>query len=53
MMAFYYLAISANSCIAEQYFSLSGHTDDLQQGQLKKTKFGRLKKVGLDILMDS
>ena len=44
MMAFDYLAMPASSCIAEQSFFLSGHTDDLQQGQLKKTKIGRLKK---------
>ena len=44
-MACDYLAIPATSCIAEHLFSLSGRTDDPQQGQLKKAKFGGLQKI--------
>ena len=44
-MARDYLAIPANSCIAERSFSLSGCTDDPRRGQLKKTKFGGLQKI--------
>ena len=45
LMARDYLAIPANSCIAERSFSLSGRTDDPQRGQLKKTKSGGLQKI--------
>src|SRR5271168_893754 len=31
--------------IEEQFFSLSGRTDDPRRGQLKKTKFGGLQKI--------
>jgi hypothetical protein len=44
-MACDYLAIPATTCIAKCSFSLSTHTDDPRQYQMKKVKFGRLQKL--------
>ena len=45
LMARDYLAIPATTCIAERSFSLSAHTDDPQQRQIQKAKFGGLQKL--------
>ena len=44
-MARDYIAILATTCIAEQSFSLSAHTDDPWCWQMKKIKFGGLQKL--------
>ena len=45
LMTHDYLAIPATTCIAERSFSLSARTDDPQQWQIQKAKFGGLQKL--------